>query len=257
MVDRRLHALSHFLVHRLKVLLQGEIHSPFVYELQQKILKGNTSHLDDQIERNRRKLRRDRQLISVTDWKSLSASRKSISEIAKKSVSRPVFSAFLYRLGRHLHASQVLETGTSVGINTLYLAKNPYALSVQTLEANTELVAFAGNLFKEMGASKINILTGLLEDNFDAALKEKPDFIFLDAHHTYEASKSCVDSILTHCPRVKCIVIHDIYWSQGMTQFWKEIVSDEQINLTIDLFEGGLILPNVPMRKQHFHFRIR
>ena len=51
----------------------------------------------------------------------------------------------------------------------------------------------------------------------------------------------------------KRIVIDDIYWSEDMNEAWKEIISDDSVAFSIDLFRMGIVFfDHSVMPKQHF-----
>lgn len=150
----------------------------------------------------------------------------------------------------------VLETGTSVGLNTAYLAHSN-ASSIYTIEGSAEIAREAQEGFDQLGLQQINLRIGLVKEVFESVLNEStPGLIFLDADHRLETMRYYMDAIATHSPGTACIVIHDIYWSAGMKQAWQEIVGNPQYALTIDLFEAGVVFPSYPMEKQHFTLRL-
>ena len=210
----------------------------------------------ENVESLRKQLIKDHQLIDIYNLKNGESSRKTISSIAKTSLSTRNFSSFLYLLSEFLVVEGTVETGTSLGINALYLAGPPNVKKVVTIEASPILSKIAKNQFEKLLQHKIEVSQGVIDDKFESAIiKEQPDLCFLDADHRSEAVKWCLDVIMTHQPKIKCIVVHDIYWSMDMKKAWETIVSDKRFNLTIDLFQAGVIFPSIDMPKQHFALR--
>lgn len=146
---------------------------------------------------------------------------------------------------------RVLEAGTSLGINATYLARTK-ASRVWTMEGIEVIADLAKQRFEKLELDHVRVIKGLVEHTFRDSLSLNPDIIFIDADHRSEAIFWYLRVIQEMNIPVKCIVIHDIYWSKDMNRAWKKIIKDEQYNLTIDVFQAGIIFPNHPMEKQHF-----
>ena len=48
------------------------------------------------------------------------------------------------------------------------------------------------------------------------------------------------------------IIIDDIRWSKDMYLAWKQIIDDKRFNLTMDLFQLGIIAKMQGKEKEHF-----
>lgn len=180
--------------------------------------------------------------------------RKNLSEIARTSLSRGKFSSFLCLFLKYLNAEKVLETGTSLGINALYLAKPTSIQEVKTLEGNAAIAEVAKNVIDAFEQyEKIKILEGSIKDLFLLVLDSDAfDVIFLDADHRSSTILESCALIRQKQKTIKAIVIHDIYWSADMKKCWDRLCADPEIPITIDLFEGGILLFAIETPKQHF-----
>lgn len=228
------------------------LHSPFVYKLYTDYIRKKRKHLQPEIERLRKISRKSTTSIEVTDFKSNTTRTKSLKDESRSSPSSAVFSAFLCQLLNYLKAESVLETGTSLGFNSLYLAQSRVK-QVWTLEGNAAIARLAQGHFKQMNAEKIKLITGNIHDTFGPTLeKSRADVIFLDADHRSVAISKFVEMIAPYLKQIKCIIIHDIYWSEDMTRIWKQLITDSRFPMTIDIFQAGLLFPNQNMEKQHF-----
>ncbi|MEQ9404965.1 MAG: hypothetical protein RIM99_15340 [Cyclobacteriaceae bacterium] len=231
------------------------LHSPFVFTLYKEVIKPSSHFRLKKIEGLRRSLRNNHQLIDAIDFKTNTSKRKTLSSIAGSSLSSAKFSAFLHLLINHLHSNIILETGTSLGINTLYLATAGGTKTV-TIEGSIILAELAKKQFERMGASDILIESGDVNKIFQSVVvRHEPDFVFLDADHRGATILNQVEILLQNEMKPRCIVIHDIYWSKDMNETWKRLVKDERFNLTIDIFQAGLIFSGKNMEKQHFTLR--
>lgn len=226
------------------------LHSPFLFKLRTEVIK-ESKNLIPEIETIRKALRESNQIIDVLDFKSGSINRSTVGNVARRSLSQPRFSNFLRLLCEYLNAKTVLETGTSLGINARYLAVAETVEKVVTIEGSDIIHQLAKETFN--GDPKIQSELGNLHELLEMNLvRHQPDLVFLDADHRASAVKYCLEKIMELSPATQCIVIHDIYWSKDMMQGWEEIVQSPSYNLTIDIFQAGIIFPNHPIEKQHF-----
>lgn len=232
------------------------LHSPFLFQLFNQTIKPASSFRLQNVEELRNELKRNHQIIDLFDLKENRSYRKTISSIAKTSLSTSKFSAFLFLLIDHLKAQSVMETGTSLGINSLYMAGPKLVKNVNTIEASPIIASLAKKQFSKLLQHKIDIKIGTIQELFEAlVVKEQPEICFIDADHRSEAVMNCINLLMEHCHNIKCIIIHDIYWSRDMYSAWKEIVKHQDYTLTVDLFQAGLIFPKLDMPKQHFTLR--
>lgn len=245
-----------YLKYRVRAVGPHSLHSPFLFDLYNRVIKPSARFRLTNVEKLRSELKNNHQIIDLFDLKEKKNYRKTISSIAQTSLSTPKFSAFLYLLIRHLKVTKVLETGTSLGINSLYMAGPELIQKVCTIEASPIIASLAKKQFSKLLQHKIEIKEGTVADEFESLIvKEQPEICFIDADHRSSAIKLCIDLLVRHCPQIKCIIIHDIYWSEDMLKGWNELIQIEHFSLTIDLFQAGLIFPNMDMPKQHFTLR--
>jgi predicted O-methyltransferase YrrM len=143
-----------------------------------------------------------------------------------------------------------LETGTSLGINTLYLAKGINA-EVLSIEKNQHLKKYHQDTFKSK--KNVEVIYGDLSEIFpEIVVKKHPELIFLDADHRSVSILNQLETIKANVHSVKAVVIHDIYWSRDMKDCWEQIVKSTHWNCTVDLFHAGIIFPKLQIPKQHF-----
>ncbi len=245
--------LVNYLSYQLKAKGRHSVHSPFVYQfINECIIPARKLRFSD-IEKLRNQFLSNHQLIEVVDLKNQTSRLMRISSVAATSVSSARFSSFLYLLARHIKANSALETGTSLGINTLYLSKSDLK-KITTIEWSQIMASLAR---KNLPNRRIRLITGdmykVLEEEI---VRIKPDFYFFDADHHSSAIAFCIDLVLRHTPALKCIVVKDIYWSKDMKEMWQALVQDPRFVLSIDLFHAGVLFPKLDMPKQHFtlHF---
>ncbi|WP_420319258.1 hypothetical protein [Ekhidna sp.] len=248
--------LKNYLAYKINAVGPHSLHSPFVFELYYKAIKPANNFRLPKLEELRKELINSDKIIDLYDLKSKSNYRKPIGAIAKTSLSSPKFSAFLNRLIDHLEIVRALETGTSLGINALYMAGTESIKKLVTIEASPILATIARKQFTEVFQHKIKLKEGTIQDTFEAeVISLDPELCFIDADHRSTEVKKCINVLIEKAPSIKCIIIHDIYWSEDMNKEWTQIVNDKRFSLSIDIFQAGIIFPNLEMPKQHFKLR--
>lgn len=231
------------------------LHSPFVFDLFNKAINPSGKFRLKEIEAKRKSLRKDHQLIEVTDFKTNRTERKTVSSLAKSSLSLPKFSSFMHLLSIYLDSKSILETGTSLGINTLYLA-SAKDKKVSTVEGSAILRQLAESSFQSLKYENITVEPGDVNTVLPAILaKCNPDLIFLDADHRGKSVLKHISELMRMKDAPACIVIHDINWSKDMNDTWQQLMKDERFPLTIDIFQAGLLFPRRNIEKQHFTLR--
>ncbi|MEO1254086.1 MAG: class I SAM-dependent methyltransferase, partial [Bacteroidota bacterium] len=249
--------LSSYISYRRKAVGAHGLHSPFLFKLYNEVLKPAKRFSLQNVEGIRKQLKQDHKLIDLYDLKTGEYFQQTISSVAKRSLSKRKFSSFLFLLSNFLSVETILETGTSLGVNALYLAGPEKVNRVVTIEASPILASIAKKQFSKLLQHKIEIIQGTIAEKLEYAIaKEQPQICFLDADHRASALNWSVDTIMKHCPNIECIVIHDIYWSEDMNSAWKAFINDRRFNVTLDIFQAGLLFPKIEMPKQHFtvHF---
>lgn len=227
------------------------MHSPFLFDLYNRVVKPSRNLIPHLEQQKKKKLKALNQVIDVIDFKTGVSRRSTVGDVARTSLSSSCFSNFLRLLCEELQVKVVLETGTSLGINALYLAEASSVEKVVSIEGSETIHYLARKTVKDH--QKIYLVHGDLYQQFEMQIvQHQPDLVFLDADHRGSALDFCLDIIDNQLPFVQCIAVHDIYWSRDMTNWWKKTVAKGAYNLTVDVFDAGLIFPNYPIEKQHF-----
>jgi predicted O-methyltransferase YrrM len=236
----------------MKALNAHGLHSPFLFELYNEVIKktdrANVGHL--------LKLRKNLFQLSgnlkYKDPKTGDSKTVNLKKFGRKSASSHRFSYFLLKLINHLGYQSILETGTCTGVNAAYLSQSN-ASEVWSIEGAKELAKVAMENLAKNDVSNVNIIVGNVFEKFPKVLEHShPDLVFLDADHRSETIYFYLKTMAEHHPKVKCIVIHDIHWSKDMKTAWQQIIEIPHYNLTIDIYQAGIIFPDYAIEKQHF-----
>lgn len=179
---------------------------------------------------------------------------RKISSIARHSLSAAKFSRFLFRLACYLQPSSIIELGTSLGINTLYLSSYHPACKVVTFEGCTASIEQAASLFAQWESKNIELITGNIDDTLSMYLAQHTsvDMVYLDANHRYEPTMKYFKLVLNHMIPDSVLILDDIHWSAGMENAWEQIKLHKKVTLTIDIFDAGLVFFKPLLTKQHY-----
>lgn len=228
------------------------IHSPFVYQLVDQIFPRWKSFVNPQIEKKLTNFKRDKNIVDVVDFKTGRQNQIPIDTIAKQSISTKKFRSTLSSIASSLNVSTVLEAGTSLGISSAYLCQVDSIANVHTIDGNESIINLAKTEFGTI--EKLHFHVGEVKEIFQGLVSEiNPDMIFLDADHRGETLDFYMNCLQPHLPKIKLIVVHDIYWSPDMYTAWKKI--HHSYPITIDIFEAGLLFPQIQSPPQHFYLK--
>ena len=255
------------MIHTIKAYIQYIIHakgrhgthSPFVYNLVEKVFQSKKKQDEFEIiERVRKELLHDNRIITVTDFgagsKLTKSNQRKVSHIAKYALKKARFCAMLYRLANHSKSQTVLELGTSLGITTAYLGKALKNARIYSLEGCPEIVKIARQNLKKLEVNHVDIITGNFDETLQQVLKKEKtfDFIFIDGNHLKEPTLRYFEQILPYTHDNSIVIFDDIHWSLEMEEAWNSIITKEELTVTIDVFEMGIVFFRKEQKKQHF-----
>lgn len=254
-----MHTALKYLWHWLTAVNEHSLHSPFIYNLYTKGIKKDPIHEDfNIIEKVRERLIQSDQKINVqqlgANSKINNKSDRGISEIARKGITPRKSSHLFYNLIRYFDYKNILELGTSLGINTLYLAANT-RVNVTTFEGCLNTSKIAQDIFDELEYENIDLIYGNIDKTLPDYLKHYSnhiDLAFIDANHTLEATIKYFNWLLPFCSKTSLIIIDDIYWSEEMTQAWNIITSRPEVTTSVDLFQFGMLFINPDLEKRTY-----
>lgn len=246
--------LKSFLAYWLEAVDEHSLHSPFFYDLYTRQIKPITSsHEFNLIENLRKKLLHDERTINVRDLGSNASPQavRKISHIAARSLSTSRFSCIYYRMARACNATSILELGTSLGINTLYLAAA--GKSVTTFEGAPAIADIAATTFDLAGYKNIKVVVGDIDITLPKFLHgaRAIDLAFIDANHRYEPTLRYFGLLLKKTHQKSVMIIDDIHHSPEMERAWKAIRNHRLVYGSADLFRCGILFFDPSLNKQH------
>lgn len=235
------------------------MHSPMLFGLMQdlrKVYKKRKPYVH--IEELRSKLKNDTSTLTFKDWGAQGKSRsRSIRDITRFSAKNETLCLVLAEIVKHLKPAVGIELGTSMGISLAYQITGFPEATFYSLEGSPEIADKASNNLAELGIHA-PIRVGPFSETLAPLLNELGtiDYAFVDGHHQYKPTLGYFQELMNHLTTNGCIVFDDIYWSEGMQKAWQEIIADERVSLSVDLYHLGLIFVREGVVKQHFRLRI-
>ena len=249
--------LIRYLQYFLKAKGANSIHSPFVFELYNKVITDNARFYDfGAIEKLREQLLYSKEVIETIDFGAGEGGAKirKISEITKTTSIPASKGRILFRLVNHMQPKILVEMGTSLGISTLYLSKAVPDAKIVTMEGSQNIAKVAFKNFSILKARNIKLVTGKFGETLPLVIKEldKADFVFFDGNHRKEATFEYFKTFLPLASNKCVFVFDDIRWSDGMYEAWNEIIKEPNVTVSIDLFSFGIVFLNLQQAKEDF-----
>lgn len=243
------------------------IHSPYLFELVRFVLRDkNTYYCFSKIEHRREMLLSCADELDVVDYGSAGTKeglhiRRRVCDIAKNHLEGAKVGQMLFRLVNWMGENgkcplEILELGTSLGITTSYLAAADSRNRVVTLEGSGEVLKIAQGVWRALKLENIQCEEGNIDDTLYKYAREGLDIAYVDANHTYEATKRYVDFLLPKMNKKGVIILDDIHYSAQMERAWNELRADERVTTSMDMYHVGLLFVDRHYLRRHYRIRL-
>ena len=261
-MSEQLRQIGSYLGHLVKARSRHGVHSPFVYDLTEKVLRPQPAlpeHLA--IESLRDDLLRSDQTIRVNDLGAgshvLDLPVRRVSDIARTALKGPRQAQLLFRLARYFRPKHVLELGTSFGISTLYLARGADEGVVHTIEGCPQTYRIALHHFEQVRQHNIVPVLGSFQRRLPELLAKigRLDLVFIDGHHAKQPTLDYFEQCLAHAHEDTVFILDDIHWSRGMEEAWSELKEHPRVTVSADLYDMGLLFLRSGQAKEHFRLK--
>lgn len=255
--------IIHFINYKLTAYTEHDVHSPFVFDFYNELILNNYPYNDFfTLNAVRQALLKDETIIDVTDYgagsRKLKTNQRQVSDIAKMGISNKKQSEFFYRLINKFKPHTIIELGTSLGLNTLYLAKAAPQSTIYTMEGCANIHQYAQGVFNQCQQNNIKALQGNFNTELPALLKnlDTIDLLYVDGNHAYEPTVNYFKLALEKKNANSIFIFDDINWSDDMQKAWKEIYSHPEVTLSLDFFYFGIVFfRKESLQKEHFVLR--
>jgi len=251
----KFYQLKSYFSYWLDAIDEHSLHSPFLFDLYTKVIQIESEGILE-IEKLRASLLKTQSEIIVEDLgvgsEHFKNSKRAINDIASTSLSDVKFSLLYLRIAQHIDAKNIIELGTSLGINTLYLAQKKNA-KVFTFEGSESIAEVAQDTFEFASAKNIELIKGNIDSTLYSNLSRMPkaDLVFMDANHQYAPTLKYFEWLLMKIHHKSIIILDDIHSSPGMEKAWKEICKHDLVYVSIDLYRCGILFFDPSLNKQH------
>ena len=232
------------------------LHTPFAFSLYRDLRINLDQHRkgNPTLEILRLRLGKDKSVLKIKDEgagsKFALGSNRSVSSICKNSCSSLSYNLLYQFFLTETPALTVVELGTSLGINTGYLADRTIG-TVYTFEADPSLLEIAGKNLCSF--SNVHFIPGNIQDTLPVFLKGRSriDFIQIDANHTHAATLQYCKWVWPYLHEKSVVVVGDIHWSPEMKNVWLEIKRFPGVSSTMDFFECGVLFFRSGIQVEH------
>ncbi len=246
-----------YIQYRRRAQSRHGVHSPFVYELVDKVLRAKGAIRSREIELLRGSLRRDDSAFRIQDFgagsRVLKNPERKVSELASVSATPKTVAMMLQRLIIYYNLKNLIELGTNLGITTAYVAAAPSVKKLISIEGDPNLASIARENLKKLNL-EAEIETGAFEDLLKPAIGKlgSVDFAYLDGNHRKLPTLAYFESLVPALKNDSVIAIGDIHWSAEMEEAWEEIKKHPSVRVTVDIFHLGLVFFRKEMTREHF-----
>jgi predicted O-methyltransferase YrrM len=237
------------------------IHSPYVFDLYVNCFKKALQRpVNTEFELLRKELKRNQSQVRTGILGSSVSQEKikleKIKEIAIKGITPAKYSLLMQEMIRYFNCRNIIELGTSLGINTMYLSKSNDGCRVYSFEGNPELAAIARKNFARMQVNNIELVDGNIDESLPSFIKKeiRPDFVFFDANHRVEPTLRYFNLLNSVRTDNTVYVLDDIHRSGEMEMAWNQIRSRNEVRVDMDLYQFGVILVRENLPKMSFVF---
>ncbi len=261
LINNKLHTTRAFLSHAIhaKFWRGHGVHSPFVYDLIRHVIttRKRSAELRNAARTYRRGLRQDLTKLNIIDFGTGHDRSATVKHIARRTSISEKYGLLLARLVEHYKPARVVEIGTSLGMSTFYLSHTHTDTCVVSIEGSDDVAHAALHHLHRHGVTNAQVRVGSFDEQLPRLLDElgTVDMAFVDGNHTYDATMRYFNLLARHRGKFLILIFDDIHWSPAMTQAWRQIVADQRVMTTIDLFRIGLAIFRTGCQKEHFRLR--
>jgi len=238
--------LWEYLLYFLKKENEHSIHSPYYFRCYlglQAYLKQNKTG-NRKLEDLRRSFLRHTTRIGSMDYGAgsrwLGREDRKVSTVARRVIA-PLSSSLLYSYFCQLTpAVNVLDLGTSLGINTGYLAKQVSG-TLHSFEGDPHLLALASAHLGQF--PNVRLVPGNLDKTLKNVVRklDSIDFVLMDANHRFGPTMDYFRTIYPKLHGLSIVVVADIYWSADMKRAWERLKGWPGVSGSMDFFECGIL----------------
>ncbi|WP_323758213.1 class I SAM-dependent methyltransferase [Roseivirga sp.] len=231
----------------LLAMNEHSLHSPFLYPFYTEVVKKDSKIGFEEIEALRKSLLQNEETILIEDLGAGSrvnnSNTRKVSQIAKHASTPARFSRLLNRIITHFDYKTIVELGTSLGLNSAYMASAKEGAQLFTFEGSTSIANLAKQNLGELNCTNYQLIEGNIDNTLPQWIENAPqiDLAYIDANHRYDPTLRYFELLLPKMTTSGMIILDDIHWSKEMNDAWEVLKKHPKVSLSIDLFEAGIL----------------
>lgn len=158
----------------------------------------------------------------------------------------------LFRVANYCKPKRIVQVGSPAGIASLYLTAYASDVKCLVLEKNPEFVQQTRWSAARKKSASVTVRQGDYDKTLPEALKEwgSVDMVFFHAPH--DLTQQLVDEALKYVHAGSVFFIEGIRANAEMRRLWKTLCAREQVVLTFDLYNIGIVFFNKRFHKRHY-----
>jgi predicted O-methyltransferase YrrM len=240
------------------------IHPPFAYRFISRAIFGMESTDNTEfsvIEEMRNTLSGEKKMLPVRDHGAGSSfftgELRSVARLVKLTAVSPKKGRLLARIARYLDFPIILELGTGTGFSSLYMGLASPSSTLLTCEGSPALVELARENIRRSGAGNIEVCEGQFLDWLPGILNKLSGdlLLFVDGDHRGDRLIKYCEMVTGSIAGKLVLVLDDIHWSRDMYMAWTRLRDGENISLSIELCNTGILFLGYDVQKDHFIVR--
>jgi len=128
---------------------------------------------------------------------------------------------------------------------------------VFSIEGCLQIASLAEKNIQNLGLSNAEIITGSFNEILPSILPKIQQnlLVFIDGDHDGDHLIAYFDAILPFTNEHSVFILDDIRWSGSMEKAWRNLISREEVSVSIDLYRMGIIFLKKNIYKQHYKIR--
>lgn len=230
------------------------IHSPFLFRLitdvienkkrlpAYKILRDQRDRLSDFIKQEKGRSG----IQTFSDSILISSGRRNLF----KAVELPLrYGKLLFRLINEFNPKNISCFGPTFGLNLLYFALSDNSTPVNFFQADNYLQPIIQETLKDAEVQNVK------PRSWETPLNEFADFIFINFPFSPVETDSLIKAQLVSNGDNEVIIIRGIHESGQMESIWNDLIKNNKVRVSLDLFEIGIILFRKNLQKENFIFK--
>lgn len=176
---------------------------------------------------------------------------------AKNGSLNPKLAQIIFRIINRYKFKKLLELGTGMGVETMYMASVASENTCISIEENIDIVGLPQHNFEKLKLKNTQFIHANIEKELSQILSTqgKQDFILIHANRIKGSLMSHLLQCLAYVNENAMIVITNIHANPQVETVWQQI--QEQVNASLDIYHMGIIFMNPTLCKKQYRLYMK